>query len=217
MDGRVAEATSRPQREERPSYATGSDGKVDPRAIFQALRDKAKPDYIAIADGGDLLQLRPRRPRSARLYGCRRVRLPRRRNALRCRSLARLSRPTSGVRHRRRRLWHQRHGDRYRGASRREDGRHRIQQRRMEYRASPTRRRTMAGAWWARCWLIRTTRRWRAPSGSWRARREAGGLSRRYRAGARERSGSGRCGDVADGGVLRRDQGTGLRPRVPAA
>jgi acetolactate synthase-1/2/3 large subunit len=38
-----------------PRYATGSDGGVDPRAIFQALRDKAKPDYIAIADGGDLL------------------------------------------------------------------------------------------------------------------------------------------------------------------
>jgi acetolactate synthase I/II/III large subunit len=36
-------------------YTTGSDGGVDPRAIFQALRDKAKPDYIAIADGGDLL------------------------------------------------------------------------------------------------------------------------------------------------------------------
>ena len=36
-------------------YTTGSDGGVDPRSIFQALRDKAKPDYIAIADGGDLL------------------------------------------------------------------------------------------------------------------------------------------------------------------
>jgi acetolactate synthase I/II/III large subunit len=36
-------------------YTTGSDGAVDPRAIFQALHDKIKPDYIAIADGGDLL------------------------------------------------------------------------------------------------------------------------------------------------------------------
>jgi acetolactate synthase I/II/III large subunit len=36
-------------------YTTGSDGAVDPRAIFQALRDKTGPDYIAIADGGDLL------------------------------------------------------------------------------------------------------------------------------------------------------------------
>ena len=38
-------------------YTTGSDGGVDPRAIFQALRDNAKPDYIAIADGGDLLSI----------------------------------------------------------------------------------------------------------------------------------------------------------------
>jgi acetolactate synthase-1/2/3 large subunit len=38
-----------------PAYTTGSDGGVDPRAIFQALRDKTKSDYIAIADGGDLL------------------------------------------------------------------------------------------------------------------------------------------------------------------
>ena len=38
-----------------PRYTIGSDGGVDPRAIFQAMRDKAKPDYIAIADGGDLL------------------------------------------------------------------------------------------------------------------------------------------------------------------
>jgi acetolactate synthase I/II/III large subunit len=38
-----------------PKYTTGSDGGVDPRAIFQALREKAKPNYIAIADGGDFL------------------------------------------------------------------------------------------------------------------------------------------------------------------
>ena len=38
-----------------PKYATGSDGRVDPRAVFQALREKTKPDYIAIADGGDFL------------------------------------------------------------------------------------------------------------------------------------------------------------------
>jgi acetolactate synthase-1/2/3 large subunit len=38
-----------------PSYTTGSDGAVDPRAIFQALHHKVDPDYIAIADGGDLL------------------------------------------------------------------------------------------------------------------------------------------------------------------
>ena len=38
-----------------PAYTKGSDGAVDPRAIFQALRHKVDPDYIAIADGGDLL------------------------------------------------------------------------------------------------------------------------------------------------------------------
>jgi hypothetical protein len=35
-----------------PGYTTGSDGGVDPRAIFQALREKTNTDYIAIADGG---------------------------------------------------------------------------------------------------------------------------------------------------------------------
>ncbi|MCX7339369.1 MAG: thiamine pyrophosphate-binding protein [Hyphomicrobiales bacterium] len=33
----------------------GSDGKVHPMAIFDAIRKVAAPDYIAIADGGDLL------------------------------------------------------------------------------------------------------------------------------------------------------------------
>ena len=33
----------------------GSDGKVHPGAIFAALKELADPDYIAIADGGDLL------------------------------------------------------------------------------------------------------------------------------------------------------------------
>jgi acetolactate synthase-1/2/3 large subunit len=35
--------------------ATGGDGKIHPRAIFDALAEVADPDYIAIADGGDLL------------------------------------------------------------------------------------------------------------------------------------------------------------------
>ena len=33
----------------------GEDGKVHPAAIFDAIREVADPDYIAIADGGDLL------------------------------------------------------------------------------------------------------------------------------------------------------------------
>ena len=34
---------------------TGADGKVHPRAIFDAIAEVADPDYVAIADGGDLL------------------------------------------------------------------------------------------------------------------------------------------------------------------
>ena len=34
---------------------TGEDGKVHPRAIFDVIAELADPDYIAIADGGDLL------------------------------------------------------------------------------------------------------------------------------------------------------------------
>ena len=33
----------------------GADGKIHPMAIFSAVRDVASPDYVAIADGGDLL------------------------------------------------------------------------------------------------------------------------------------------------------------------
>ena len=38
-----------------PAPATGGDGKIHPLAIFEALREVAAPDHIAIADGGDLL------------------------------------------------------------------------------------------------------------------------------------------------------------------
>jgi acetolactate synthase-1/2/3 large subunit len=34
---------------------TGEDGKIHPMAIFDAIKAHADPDYIAIADGGDLL------------------------------------------------------------------------------------------------------------------------------------------------------------------
>lgn len=39
----------------RATPTRGSDGKVHPAAIFEAIREVADPDYIAIADGGDLL------------------------------------------------------------------------------------------------------------------------------------------------------------------
>ena len=38
---------------DRPT--TGSDGKIHPRVIFDAIAEIADPDYIAVADGGDLL------------------------------------------------------------------------------------------------------------------------------------------------------------------
>ena len=39
--------------ESRPT--TGADGKIHPRAIFDAIDAVADPDYVAVADGGDLL------------------------------------------------------------------------------------------------------------------------------------------------------------------
>ena len=41
--------------ESRNAPKRGADGKIHPMAIFEALRDIADPDYIAVADGGDLL------------------------------------------------------------------------------------------------------------------------------------------------------------------
>ncbi len=41
------------KKEKGPS--TGSDGKIHPRVIFDAISEIADPDYIGIADGGDLL------------------------------------------------------------------------------------------------------------------------------------------------------------------
>ncbi len=39
----------------QPGKPTGDDGKIHPNAIFDAIRQHAAPDYIGIADGGDLL------------------------------------------------------------------------------------------------------------------------------------------------------------------
>ena len=41
--------------ESAAKQTVGADGKVHPGAIFAALKELADPDYIAIADGGDLL------------------------------------------------------------------------------------------------------------------------------------------------------------------
>lgn len=60
---------------------TGDDGKVHPQAIFDALADLADPDYIAIADGGDLLSfartgLQARTYMDAGAFGCLGVGVP---------------------------------------------------------------------------------------------------------------------------------------------
>ncbi len=46
---RIAAATTK----EKPT--TGADGKIHPRVIFDSIAEITDPDYIAIADGGDLL------------------------------------------------------------------------------------------------------------------------------------------------------------------
>ncbi|MBD1547763.1 thiamine pyrophosphate-binding protein [Roseibium aggregatum] len=66
---------------ETPVPERGSDGKIHPMAIFEALRSTADPDYIAIADGGDLLSfarvgLEARTYMDAGAFGCLGVGVP---------------------------------------------------------------------------------------------------------------------------------------------
>jgi acetolactate synthase-1/2/3 large subunit len=61
--------------------ATGADGKIHPMCIFDAIADVADPDYIAIADGGDLLSfarvgLAARTYMDAGAFGCLGVGVP---------------------------------------------------------------------------------------------------------------------------------------------
>jgi acetolactate synthase-1/2/3 large subunit len=61
--------------------ATGADGKIHPRRIFDAIAQVADPDYIAIADGGDLLSfarvgLAARTYMDAGAFGCLGVGVP---------------------------------------------------------------------------------------------------------------------------------------------
>lgn len=41
--------------DDAPTLSTGGDGKIHPLAIFEAIKSVAAADYVAIADGGDLL------------------------------------------------------------------------------------------------------------------------------------------------------------------
>ncbi len=66
---------------ETPAPARGADGKIHPLAIFEAIREVAAPDYIGIADGGDLLSfarigLTARTYMDAGAFGCLGVGVP---------------------------------------------------------------------------------------------------------------------------------------------
>ncbi|MGB6537023.1 MAG: thiamine pyrophosphate-dependent enzyme, partial [Xanthobacteraceae bacterium] len=79
VDKDWAEALRKRQRERsqprKTEPAIGSDGKIHPSKIFEAIAKIADPDYIAIADGGDLLSfarigLAPRTYLDAGAFGC---------------------------------------------------------------------------------------------------------------------------------------------------
>ncbi|MCY4396279.1 MAG: thiamine pyrophosphate-binding protein [Rhodospirillaceae bacterium] len=64
-----------------PGPARCADGKIHPMAIFDAIRETAEPDYIGIADGGDLLSfarigLDSRTYMDAGIFGCLGVGVP---------------------------------------------------------------------------------------------------------------------------------------------
>ena len=73
---RTASASSDKRREN-----TGADGKIHPRAIFDAISELAEPDYVGVADGGDLLSfartgLRATTYMDAGAFGCLGVGVP---------------------------------------------------------------------------------------------------------------------------------------------
>lgn len=65
----------------RAAETRGADGKIHPAAIFEAIKAVAEPDYIAVADGGDLLSfarvgLEARTYLDAGAFGCLGVGVP---------------------------------------------------------------------------------------------------------------------------------------------
>ncbi len=65
----------------RKGPAIGDDGKIHPRIIFDAIAELADPDYVAIADGGDLLSfartgLQAKTYMDAGAFGCLGVGVP---------------------------------------------------------------------------------------------------------------------------------------------
>jgi len=72
---RMAKAAS------NPGPSTGEDGKIHPRAIFDAIAGVADPEYVAVADGGDLLSfartgLQAKTYMDAGAFGCLGVGVP---------------------------------------------------------------------------------------------------------------------------------------------
>jgi acetolactate synthase-1/2/3 large subunit len=86
VDAAWADGLRRKQRERSATSraggpATGTDGKIHPARIFDAIAEVADPDYIAIADGGDLLSfarigLAARTYMDAGAFGCLGVGVP---------------------------------------------------------------------------------------------------------------------------------------------
>ena len=79
LRGRHRERLARSAASPAPSRC--ADGKIHPMAIFDAIRETAEPDYIGIADGGDLLSfarigLDSRTYMDAGIFGCLGVGVP---------------------------------------------------------------------------------------------------------------------------------------------
>ncbi len=204
---RAARQAPRADREgrRRPAPQTGGDGKIHPLAIFEAHPRGRRSRPHRGRRRRRPAELRPRRPVATHLPRRRRLRLPRRRRAVRDRRRAGLSGPAGDLGHRRRRLRHQRDGDRHRRAPRREGGLHRLQQRRLEHRAlRPGSSTTAAASSAPRC-AIPTMPRWRAALGAHGERVEdPADLADAIRRGARQRAGGDRRRHLAAGGVVRR-------------
>lgn len=78
---RAKHVTRSAPREDRPVPQRGKDGRIHPSAIFEALKKVAPSDYIAIADGGDLLSfarvgLEARTYLDAGAFGCLGIAVP---------------------------------------------------------------------------------------------------------------------------------------------
>ena len=80
-DGLRRRQRERTARSDAGGPAVGADGKIHPRRIFEAIAAVAAPDYIAIADGGDILSfarvgLAARTYMDAGAFGCLGVGVP---------------------------------------------------------------------------------------------------------------------------------------------